>query len=923
MTPKRLAALAGVFLIALLITRASAEGPLQLDLRLELRHADDSDGACTAGRTAEVFWNTMRGDQPVADVRIDGVPQEGESGVALVRCPALPSDWRTWAARYGMPESRYEVLGTALAADGAKASAWLSLRVRPPLPTPADVSAFSLPHSGVLEIAFRDDGRDDERIVARWREEDGNEWRIGPPARRKIIDGTDGRRRATTAAWLDEGGYELQLARIYDDEKIGSLGETDWSETAALRVSNDLLQVTAEASHDSITVRLPDGVAAADLKLQLIGWPRRADGSAVDETHAWSRSLRAADSASSSSVRWHYLLPDSEYHLYWSWPHERGDEARYLLTARTAPAPPRYEPMLAETDGKTVEVGPRSVSLRWDSPPHARHPYRIAAYDYGTSTAISKLAVEAGPSHDVTLDGLRPGAAYRIEAIRWRPDGMAFGTSFIIETPEDQGSAPILNDRPAAPSVSHRELYPNYPVFRVMHISASVADAERWTELEYEWRNGGRTMRRLPTHGWFGLEQLPGTYEFRVRGRRDGRWSGWSEAVNLAVPPHTPVAIRARRVAAGLRVTWNDYNFELPDGYVVRWWIDDGPRNEIRGISERSVVLPIAADATGDLSVSVEADDSVLGESTGWAPFTRRLGRPPSAGVWWSESPCAPLPGFVHRIWLYVYEFAAPYKVTIGGRERPGAGDREYDLTIGCDELNADGELEWEVRDALGATISGSHRPAAIEIADAAAPALPAMQLLRVRTFDRNGMVAIWDCLNINAEDDYLVRWREIGRGEWQYQLYRYQPNMISMQWHGHQRIAWRHRDCPQEIGDLRPGAAYEVGVADVGQGPGMPHPDVLRWSETWAVTVPAEIEGVWVSREEAGTRVSWLSQPGVRRYVVVLRGEGRSWSRVHYSTGSERESALFDVPLAAGAYSAEVLTPDGAEGGPVALSAS
>lgn len=87
--------LAGALLAALAAASASAEGPARLVLQPELpEYAGSFDGSCTAGRTVAVEWSAVRGDQPVTEVRIDGVPQEGSRGVALVWCPALRSDWR-------------------------------------------------------------------------------------------------------------------------------------------------------------------------------------------------------------------------------------------------------------------------------------------------------------------------------------------------------------------------------------------------------------------------------------------------------------------------------------------------------------------------------------------------------------------------------------------------------------------------------------------------------------------------------------------------------------------------------------------------------------------------------------------------------------------------------------------------------------
>ena len=921
MTPKRLAALAGVFLIALLITHASAEGPLQLDLRLELRHADDSDGACTAGRTAEVFWSTMRGDQPVTEVRIDGVLQEGrENGIALVRCPALRSDWRIWAARYGMPELRRVVAGVAVAPDGRELRDALTLEVLFPLPVPADIAVSSHWHPGLLEFEFRDAGLDEGRVAARWRDAGGGEWRIGPSTSRDVSHGGGGRQRAEIVAWLDAGIYELQLARIRSEGEIPGLAEADWSEAVVLDLSNEPPLVTAESTHDQIIIRSAEGAAVAAHRWQLLGPCRGDDGSARRSYPACPlESQLAADAGEPDIVRWDSLVPDSGYYLSWLPAGRSGELSRYLFPVRTEPAPDGYAPDLAATDGKTVQVGPRSVSLQWESPPQARHPYRVSAYEFGASHAayaVVELVEEAGAVHDVVLDGLRPGAAYRIEVIRERPDGMKFGTRFIIETPEDDGGG-VLEDRPEVP-VAEYGARPEYYRFLLPDIYVEVPDSERWMELELEWRLGEWTMRRLSSGRLWLTVPLPGIYQIRARGRNGGPWSEWSEPAVVATTPLPPSLLRGAQTKDGALISWSpDRTEPVPDEYVVRWSIDGGPETETRGAADPRIVLPVAADAAGTLRVTVAAAHSELGEGEQSVPFEMPLGRPLTAAMSSSQwYPCLPEEGAPCPVSLSIRGGMPPYETRVG--ERMEMVDGGYRLEVDYDMLADERGIGWEVRDALGATVSGTYRRQPPELdPDAVLPRR--FELGRLHAALEGEIAAVWHCRPVRSAW-YVTRWREAGRPHW---LYAIKPKREGRVWVDHRLgIGWHHQGCLYLIDGLQPGVAYEVGVGAVRSSDVPFDPDVLRWSETWVVTVPAEIEGVWVSREEAGTQVSWPSQPGVRRYVVVLRGEGRNWSRVHYSTGAERESALFDIPPAA-AYSAEVLMPDGAEGGPVALSAS
>lgn len=869
MTRGRLAALAGVLFAALLVARASAEEPARLEMR--------ADGTCTAGRTVEVFWSAVGGGQPAAEVRIDGVAREGGSGVALVRCPALRGDWRVWAARYGMAESRYEVRGTALAPDGREVSAQLDIRVRPALPAPAEIAVPSSPRPGLLEIEFRDEGRDDGRIAARWRSLAGGEWRIGPSASGEIRDGISGRHRAEIIAWLDAGIHELQLARVRSAGEIPGLAEADWSESAVLDLSEEPLPVAVEATHDSIIVRSDEGAAIAAHRWILSGPCRGDDGSARHSFQACVvDSQLAADTGELDVVRWDSLVSDSKYGLSWLPAGGSGGRWQYLFQVRTEPAPDGYAPALAATGGKAVEVGARSVSLRWESPPETRHPYRISAYDFGASRAISEVVEEAGAVHDVVLDGLRPGAAYRVEVIRERPDGMEFGTRFIIETLEGDSGA-VSADRPGAPIAEYREQRGERVLFTL--ISATVPDGDRWSELEYEWRFGGRTMRRLSPDALWLRMPLPGVYRIRARGRDGGPWSAWSEFAVVETILETrsliPTVARGARLRDGVRIEWSPGRRAPASAeYVVRWSIDGGPEAELRGVADRWIILPVTA---GRLRVTVAAVHAEFGESEQSFPFEMQLDQPltavMSASQWY---PCSPGEGAPCPVRLWIQGGTAPFETEVGGHAE--TVDGSYELEIDYDALADERGIDWEVRDALGATVSGTYHYPLPEL-DPDTGSSRRLELARLHATLEGEIVAVWHCApGVSAW--FVARWREIGRAHWRYVL---KPKKDGLTWVNRGLgISWEHQGCLYPINGLSPGGAYEVGVGTVGHIYSPFDPDAMRWSETWAVTVPVESEGVWVSREEGGARVSWAAQAGVRRYVVVLRGEGRSWWRVH-----------------------------------------
>ena len=158
-----------------------------------------------------------------------------------------------------------------------------------------------------------------------------------------------------------------------------------------------------------------------------------------------------------------------------------------------------------------------------------------------------------------------------------------------------------------------------------------------------------------------------------------------------------------------------------------------------------------------------------------------------------------------------------------------------------------------------------------------------------------------WNCLDhITAgvhrvRTKYVIRWREAGDSAWTYER-------------GQSDYAYPH--CYYRLRGLRPGASYEFGVAAYFGyvGSSAPNPEWLEWAGARTAAMPTPIDDALVAREDGRTIVVWTAQPDVPRYVVVLRGGGRSWLQVVAASGAAVESATFDGLSEGDAHSVEVL---------------
>ena len=816
---------------------------------LRLGRASSGPPDCTIGRTFTVEWYAPG----ATDVIVDGAAREGQSGEAEIDCGTRPSGWQVWAARYGIVPQR-EIAATARAADGELIGAVLRVPLRDPIPPPIIVSAWARVYGSIIGAELAGDSvllNDRAVLLLRWRNAAGGAWRGGaayhwqgnspvfgvwgyvtPPGRYEIQAAHGELRAHARDLDLRVGSSEQPLPESFERGYLSHPDQIEWSDSAFIDVVAVPPRFTAETTPDSITVRLARGLEVGDVHLTLL--ERDWDYDEVASAHEDFFAITADDDGARSAVRWSGLEPATDYVLSASLRGEGG--ILVLLDLRTEPAGSGFEPSGGSSDRLSATAHADRIALEWDAPAGAEEtPYSAIAYRYGTRMAAAERSDLRGARHQVTLDGLHPGSAYEVVVRRERDDGMAFESRLVIET------EPVAEPPTAADIEPPRLAEPAYrsgwggcspgPAW----LSTPVADAGSWGRYEYEWSLDGRVTGLRSAKPRLDLRGIRrGRYEIRVRELRDGAWSPWSDWTAFPPGVQVPDGLYAVRKAEGVRIYWETRPDNLDNRrFILRWSIDGGPRQELRGIAEFDAVIPLDPAAAGILRATVAASTPEFGEGEPSEQLEFQFGKAP---------PLPPLEPVGTPGYSPVERLLPPIAVEI--------------VSATEDEIH----FGWQCLDHITA---GKHR----------------------------------------VHTRHVIRWREAGSPVWIYE-----PGYMS----------WAYPLCHYGLTNLQPGRSYELGVAaylDEGSDLRVPDPERLEWSESRTAAVPAPVGDARIIREGGRATVVWAARPDVLRYVVVLRGDGRSWHQVVSPAGAGMESAVFEGLAEDAAYEAEVLLPPAARG--------
>lgn len=588
---------------------------------------------CTIGRTFTVQWYAP----DATDVIVDGVAREGQAGEAAIDCGAAPSGWQLWAARYGIVPQR-EIAASARTAGGELLETVLRVPMREPIPPPVIVSASARPYGSTIQARLAGDPllrNDRVMLLIRWRNTVGGAWRGGaaydwrespespvagvwgyvtPPGRYEIQVAYGELRDRSRDLDLRIGVFDKPLPESFEWSYLSHPDQIEWSDSAFITVDDAPPRFTAETRPDSITVRLAGDLEVDDVHFVLLERDLYYEDGFVHEDFF---AITADDDGARGAVRWSGLEPATDYVLYASVRDGERIHPRWLLDLRTEPAASGFEPAEGRSDRVSATAHADRIVLEWDAPAGAEGAaYSAIAYRYGTRMAAAEQSDLRGARHRVTLNGLHPGSAYEVVVRRERDDGMAFESRLVVET--EPVAAPPTDAGIEPPQLAEPAYRSGWGGCRPgpAELSTAVADAEGWERFEYEWSLDGRAAHWLSAEPRLDLSGIRrGRYAIRARGLRDGAWSPWSDWTAFAPELQVPGRLSAARGAGGVHISWRMLADNLDNRrFILRWSIDDGPRQELRGIVKHQAVIPLDPAATGILRATVAASAPELGE---------------------------------------------------------------------------------------------------------------------------------------------------------------------------------------------------------------------------------------------------------------------------------------------------------------------
>ena len=904
------------------------EDPVPLALHLE---ADSQ--VCTAGSFTEVRWEISGGVEPY-EATLNGQPVDASSGAATIACGAALAvpDW----LRGIIPPAPVDV--ELAVADVSEAEARESLRLNraPPLPAPVvsarPQTASTSVHASALGVGHGT--TQVRRYLVRWRPVGGAEWAY----ERSTASSTS--RWSDSVFSADTGGtgvrLEIEVAQVRSFAEQEEIDLLNWSDTTYATTGSPPTDLTARATHDTITISW--GPAVEGLAWTTTIGPmgdrdrdrdRRWGG---NNRSAWIQ--KAAGPGLPYEVSYGELLPDTLYGVRVRlddncFDYGYGDDLcapSQGLLVRTAPAPPGWsrEPRQPQNVQATAHAGGGGIRVAWDPPLEGEERvYAVIAYEYGTPRAnpITPVGGVGGRSYvlrlplDTTYQVIVQHLGIEDEEARvvWEPRPAQERTDTIMP--------PAWHVDYQEPTHSGRE--PGYE-FTVLW---DTQDDDALVQVR--WLKDGYAMTQSAENPPIIIRTTkPGPHPFQLRIRRHGYWSQWSSIQRASAKPPTPQSVEVRERNGMLEARWTP-----PETwrFFRSWWDPThDPADQIDGFrvylyrageSERvldvglstSAEFPIPADG-GEYEVHVATYSKALGESRAAVRTFSQAAGPtlhvvaPTASGWLSDR-CVPYQGRPAIVWWQLRGGAAPYTIKVGNAEAFETTDHTGYVKVRCDSADTRGEatVEATVTDARGRVgkttirLQIGHPPGDTAASGSAAAywrervAGLALGRIYVRP---DSFILRWNRYLGRPHDVpeelvrtfplFVVRWRDVGAEHWLYRVTD-DPDQNSC----------RVDSSRWTLEGLTPGTEYEVQIALDLSTIDIVDDRPLDWSESrFARTLPATIDAN-ARREGPDIIVSWLSIAEARNYVVTLHGEDVNWAKAYQPQGNTVEEAVFvDVPV-------------------------
>ena len=906
--------------------RAHADDP-PLMLSLEA----DSE-VCTAGSLTEVRWEIGGGAEPY-EATLNGQPVDAPSGATTVACGAALDvpDW----LRSVVPLSPIDVELVVGDAGGAAARGSLRLNRAPPLPVPIVDGGPGGAHTFRTTIIAHARGvgvgvEHVRRYLVRWRADETAQWNYHTDTAQPHSGRYDQVLYHETGAIGARVAVEVAQVRSFAEREKPDL--LNWSEAAYATTVSPPTDLTARATHDTITVSWDPDVAGLVWTVTVSSTTGREEDRRRFGNSRSKWTEKTAGPALPYEVSYSELLPDTLYHVRVEhddgcFPYGYDDElcapARGL-SVRTAPAPPGWSQESRRPQSVKVTArggGPAgNLAVAWEPPVEgSERRYDVFVYEYGAPPEAVTPAGGVGGRQfhvsrrlDTTYEVVVRHLGIEDEEARtmWVPEQAASGRSRYMKLPNWH--------------VEHRE--PAYDDHSPGYEFAVTWDTEHEGDsVQVRWLKDGYEMTRSSQDPPILIRMAePGPHPFQLRLRDEsGYWSPWSSIRRASAKPPPPWRVDVRERKGMLVVSWAaptygwgygrpaDHLGDRIDGYRVYLYRTGEPDRMLDVGPATSAEFPIPADG-GEYQVHITAYSDKLGEGQAVAETFSQADGPlltfadPTGVV--TRPWCTPSQGRPAIISWQVQGGAAPYTINVGNAPAFETTDHAGYMTLECDPHDTRDEttVGATVTDAWGRTGGAT---AWLQIAhpsgDAARPAsaeaywrgrVEGLALGRIHVED-DSFVLRWNRYvgqphdvpsdPIRRHPLFLVRWREVGAEPWRYRT----ADDAQQNDCGGRSSRWT-------LQGLTPDTEYEVQVALDPTTIGIVSEEPLDWSESrTARTLPDMIHPtLW--RRGADVVVSWPSITEAQDYRVTLEGGSANWSKAYEPQGGAVEEAVFvDVP--------------------------
>lgn len=893
----RVAALLAVALLAWAAAASAESGPLSLELR-------SSRDLCTAGTLTEVSWE-ISGGAPPYSLTISGVSVDPNQTSIRVECGMRLDGRLEWL--WGI-DQRTRVQGTVTDANGATAAATAVIVLAYPLPPPLGfVSDYGELAAGLQSGLHRTNGSSPSRdreaslYLVRWRELGSEEWAYEQHASDAL----------TLYSWRRESPrpgatYELQFAELRDQIEAASPAALRWSAARSVLTTAPASEVTAKVTHDTVTLSRQSNVPSARASINV------SPALKLDQVTKTAGGFTLITDNYTGLIRdevFDGLEPNTEYSIrLWNSSRLTADAS---FDIRTSPAPAGWTQQVRTPRNVRASVGSgvRSTILyvEWDPPiERTEHEGWASACEWGARGEGCLQDTWREGTRRVARRGVQPGKTY-VVTVRYFKSLRTDYAELLVQIPPLDDETWI--DFQSLPDVEVSWT----PTPRLREdpqrgFEVSWSSGYRYELAEVEWSDlthvrsvqGVAPIRIAPTE--------PGEYAFRVRFRRNGLWTKWTQRIVAATTPRPPPRLEISNRIEGLRISWDDYEAFAPiDGYRVYVSRESGPEQvfDVRGA--HSTLAP-APQGAADYQIRVAAYNDRFGEGTATEP--ERFSRGEALSLWISSAgTCDPHSGLPALIGWTVKGGAAPYSVQASDQAPIQTMARSGSVTTHCEQNGeTDGQRREQVRltvtDAFGESASVEHTVRRLEAPPDGMVRTIDIEEIGPYSVHRTEVRLSWSCQAWSVFSPaefppatFILRWRRSAEGSWTYHEATASVSEVDLRC----RWVW--------IG-LQPGTEYQFQVAARRTADELQTPEQLRWTPVSTVVTLNDPAVVETEYSDGNVTVAWRGQPDAWAYVVVLRGEDVSWWRFHRATDNAEERAIFrDLPHD-GPYEVEVTTP-------------